>query len=410
MNRGERRTPVVTGVGLVTPVGVTREETWSRLCSGESGLSEPSRIDPEHQSQYSVYVTGEVDGFEPARHDEIDRNAMGRYTEFAVGATKQALRDANLDPDGDAWDADRTGVSVSSAFGGLEELLEEHDGERTAVSPYLATKTLANLASGHVSIAVNARGPNRAPTTACAAGTHAVDVAVTDLVRGRADVMLVGGTESVVDYYGTAMTAAPRAYTDRRGADAVRPFDAERDGLALGEGAAVLVVETEEYARRRGADPYARITGAGATADGHHPVSPPDEGRGLRRAMEMALEEADVSSDEVDFVNAHGTGTVAGDRAEARAIERVVGVETPITSLKGTIGHTYGAAGAIDAAASVLTLRDDRIPPTANFRSSESSIEVPVVAEARDETVNVALSNSAGFGGTNGALVLEKYE
>lgn len=410
MRGAESQTPVVTGVGFVTPAGLTRETAWERMRTGESCLGEPQRVDPEAVSKYSVHVTCEVEEFDAADYAEIDSQSMGRYAAFAVAATMQALEDAELDPEGETWNDERTGVSIGSAFGGLDEVLEEYDDERTKVSPYIGTKMLPNLAAGHVGILTGARGPNRAPATACAAGTHAIDTAVADLLRERADVMLVGATEAVVNYYGISVTAAPRAYTNRRSLDAVRPFDESRDGLTIGEGAAMLVVETEEHARRRGVEPYARITGVGATGDGHHAVSPPEDGNGLRRSMEMALDDADVSPDAVDYVNAHGTATVAGDRAEASAIERVFGTETPITSVKGSIGHTYGAAGAIDAAMSVLSIRDGCIPATANFETSEEEIGTPVVAQLREQEVETVVSNSAGFGGTNGSVVLERPE
>lgn len=396
------RTPVVTGVGLVTPAGTTRGGSWGRIRDGDRCLAPPGRVDRELAERYSVRVTGEIDEFD-ADHPRIDDRTMGRYTALAVDATYQALDDAGLVPE--EWDDDRVGVSVASAFGGLESIFDSYD-DRTKASPYLATRSLVNLAAGHISIVTGARGPNRAPATACAAGTHAVDVGVTDLLRDRGDVMLVGGTESVIHHYGVAMTASPRAYTTREGSDAVRPFDADRDGLALGEGAAILVLEAREHARQRGVDPYARVAGIGASADGHHPVRPPEDGAGLRRAMEMALDEAGVRS--VDFVNAHGTATEVGDRAEVRAVERVVGTDTPITSVKGSIGHTYGAAGAIDAATSVLAIRDGVVPATANVETPDPEFDVPVVSEPRETDVERVISNSAGFGGTNGAVVFEK--
>lgn len=404
----EDRTPVVTGIGLVTPAGTTREDSWKSIREGACCLGPPHRVDPDAAARYSAYVTGEVDEFDTADVPSADERSMGRYTAFAIAATMEALGDADLDPEASHWNGERTGVSVSSAFGGLEEVLDEYDADRSRVSPYLATKTLVNLAAGHVGIVTDARGPNRAPATACAAGTHAVDVAMTDVVRDRADVMLVGGTESVMNYYGIAMTAAARAHTSQRSPGAVRPFGENRDGLALGEGAAMLVVEAEEHARSRGVEPYARLTGVGATGDGHHPVSPPDDGDGLQRAMKMALGDADVSPETIDYVNAHGTATVAGDRAEARAVEHVLGTETPVTSVKGTIGHTYGAAGAIDVAIAALSIRENCVPATANLETVGADIGTPVVAERRDRDVDVVLSNSAGFGGTNGAIVLEE--
>ena len=400
------RQPVVTGVGLLTAAG-DKQSSWQTIRDGGSAVDEQTVLDEEAASRYQVHVTGEASGFDPASVDEFDGRSMGRYTAFALAAADGALTDAGLAPDDAAWTDERVGVSVASVFGGLDEIIDEVDPERSRVSPYLATESLPNLAAGHLGITTGARGPTRAQSTACAAGTHAVDAAVTDLRRGRADVMLVGGTEAVLNYYGIAMTAAPRAYTDRTGTDAVRPFDESRDGLALGEGAAVLVLETAAHARARGAETYATVTGVGATGDAHHPVSPPEDGDGLRRSMRMALSATDRAPETVNYVNTHGTGTVAGDTAEAHAVEAVLGDETPITSVKGAVGHTYGAAGASDAAATVLSIARDTVPATANVTTPDSDVRPPVVTAPRERPVEVVVSNSAGFGGTNGTLVFE---
>ena len=403
----DNESPVVTGVGLLTAGGEDRETTWQTIRDGDSSLTAPTEVHSAVTEQYDVHVVGRATGFDPGTVSEYDRRTTGRYAAFALAAAEEALSDAALDPDGADWTADRVGVSVASVFGGLDEILAEYDMDRSRVSSYLAAKSLGNLAAGHLGMAVEARGPNRTQATACAAGTHAVDAAVTDLHRGRADVMLVGGAEAVLNYYGIAMTAAPRAYTNRAGSDAVRPFDESRDGLALGEGAAVMVIETAAHARERGAEPYARITGVGATGDAHHPVSPPADGHGLQRSMRMALSEADRAPDAVDYVNTHGTGTVAGDTAEANAVEAVLGGDTPITSVKGAVGHTYGAAGAIDAAVTALSVDRDTVPATANVKTPDPEITPPVVTTPRDESVDTVVSNSAGFGGTNGSLVFE---
>ncbi|MEZ3145521.1 beta-ketoacyl synthase [Halobaculum sp. MBLA0143] len=404
---GDDESPVVTGVGLLTAGGESRSTTWETIRDGDSRLTPPTEVHPAVTEQYDVHVVGRATEFDPQTVSGYDRRTTGRYAAFALDAAEEALIDAALDPDGPDWTADRVGVSVASVFGGLDEILAEYDTDRSRVSSYLATKSLGNLAAGHVGMTVGARGPNRTQATACAAGTHALDAAVTDLRRGRADVMLVGGAEAVLNYYGIAMTAAPRAYTSRAGPDAVRPFDESRDGLALGEGAAVMIVETAAHARDRGVEPYARVTGVGATADAHHPVSPPTDGHGLQRSMQMALSEADVSPDAVDYVNTHGTGTVAGDTAEANAVETVLGEDTPITSVKGAIGHTYGAAGAIDAAVTALSVDRDTVPATANVETPDPEITPPVVTTPTDESVDTVVSNSAGFGGTNGSIVFE---
>ena len=399
--------PVVTGIGLLTAGGASRETTWQTVRDGESGLTAPTEVHPAVTEQYDVHLVGRTSGFDVEAVSGYDRRTTGRYAAFALAAAEEALSDAALDPDGSDWVADRVGVSVASVFGGLDEILAEYDPDRSRVSSYLAAKSLGNLAAGHIGMVFGVRGPNRTQATACAAGTHAVDAAVTDLQRGRADVMLVGGTEAVLNYYGIAMTAAPRAYTSRTGSDAVRPFDESRDGLALGEGAAVMVVETAAHARERGVEPYARVTGVGATADAHHPVSPPTDGHGLQRSMQMALSEAGLSPDDIDYVNTHGTGTVAGDTAEANAVETVLGEDTAITSIKGAIGHTYGAAGAIDAAVTAVSIDRDTIPATANVETVDPEVTPSVITTPCNESVDAVVSNSAGFGGTNGSLVFE---
>lgn len=408
MTYRDGRDPVITGVGLITPAGITRETAWERMRDGESCLDEPNRVDAAAMSQHSAYVTGEVEGFDPADYPAVDPRSMGRYSAFAIAATVQALDDAGLDPEGKTWDDERTGVSVASLCGGLDEILDAKESDAPKVSPYFPNRSLVNLAAGHVSIFTGAAGPNRTPASACAAGTHAIDGAVTDIMRDRADVMLVGGTESVMNYTGVALTAAPRAYSSRKSHDAARPFDETRDGMVLGEGAAMLVVEAEEHARRRGADRYARITGLGLTADGHHPVSPPKDGAGLKRSIDMALGDANVNPGAVDYVHAHGTATKAGDLAEARAIEGVLTAEIPVTSVKGGIGHTYGAGGAINVAVGALSIRDGCIPATANFDTPDPEIAVPVVPTPREHDVSCLVSNCAGFGGTNASVVLER--
>lgn len=402
------RNPVITGIGMITAAGTDRESTWDRISTGESCLDVPNQIDSEAMAQHSVYVAGEVDGFDPESYPELADRSMGRYSQFAVAATMEALDDAGVDPDGPEWNAERTGVSISSLCGGLDEVLEAHDDEQSKVSPYFPNRALTNLAAGQVSIVTGAKGPNRTPASACAAGTHAFEGAVTDIMRDRADMMLVGGTESVMNYYGVALTAAPRAYSNRKTSDAARPFDESRDGMVLGEGSAVLVVEAEEHARQRGATPIARITGFGLSGDGHHPVSPPEDGSGVQRSLQMAIDDAGVDAETIDYVHAHGTATQAGDQAEANAIESVFGVDTPITSVKGGLGHTYGAGGAINVAVGALSLRDGRIPATANFESPDPDIAPEPVAEARDRGIERLVSNCAGFGGTNASIVLER--
>jgi 3-oxoacyl-[acyl-carrier-protein] synthase II len=326
-------------------------------------------------------------------------------------ATTEAVADAGLDGNGDALPtaADRVGTSVGTALGG-QSAVEESVGERP--SPRLLVSSLSNLAAGHVAGTFDARGPQRTPATACAAGLDAVATAARDVAAGRADVMLAGGTESAISPAGMGSFDAMRALSTRNddpGA-ALRPFDADRDGFVLGEGAAMLVLETAEHAAARDVDPLAGITGAASTADAHHPTRPPEDGTGLRRCIDRALSAAERSPAAVDHVNAHGTATPVGDSAEASALRDVFEDVPPVTSLKGHLGHTLGAAGAIEAAMLARSVAEGTIPPTLNYETPDPDCDIPVVDAPRSASLDVAVSTAAGFGGVNGGLVMEARE
>ncbi|QIB75039.1 beta-ketoacyl-[acyl-carrier-protein] synthase family protein [Halogeometricum borinquense] len=404
------RDVVVTGIGLLTALGETADNTWAGLLDERSGAGPITRFDPD-KANVRANVACEI-GTDPAADtsdDRIDDRTMGRYTQFAVAAAVEALEDAGFDPVDPAWTPERAGTSIGSGLAGLSEI-EAAAGSRP--SPSFLVRALTNLAAGHVSMAVGAKGPNRAPGTACSAGTHAIAAAADDIRRGRADVVIAGGTEASISPLGVGSFDSMRALSTRAAdpAAASRPFDADRDGLVLAEGCGIVILESRDHARERDATPYAAVTGAGRSADAHHVTRPAESGDGLRRCIERALKDAGRDPAAVDHVNAHATSTPIGDAREAEALNTVF-AETdvpPTTSVKGHLGHALGAAGAIEAAIVAQTIAEGTIPPTMNYETPDSDCDLPVVAEARAMDVDVAVSTSAGFGGTNGALVFEQ--
>ncbi|MFA9414999.1 beta-ketoacyl synthase [Natrinema sp. HArc-T2] len=404
------RDVVVTGLGLVTPLGESVDRTWDGLLDGASGAGPITRFDPDEAGlRASIACEVETDPAAVAPDDRVDDRTMGRYAQFAVAATAGALADAGFDAASPDWNAERVGTSIGSGLAGLAEI-EATAGERP--SPSFLVSALTNLAAGHVSMTIGAKGPNRAPGTACSAGTHAIAVATDDIRRGRADIVVAGGTDAAISPLGVGSFDAMRALSTRTDdpAAASRPFDTDRDGLVLSEGCGIVVLEARDHARERGATPYAAITGSGRSADAHHPTRPAESGDGLRRCLEQALSDADREPTAVDHVNAHATSTPVGDAREADALATVF-AETgvpPTTSIKGHLGHPLGAAGAIEAAVVARTIAEGTIPPTANYETPDPACELPVVTEPHETTVDVAVSTSAGFGGTNGALVFER--
>jgi len=404
------RDVVVTGLGMVTPLGQTTNSTWNGLIDGASGCGPITQFDPD-EAGLRTDIAGEVGPdsgiIDPDIH--IDDRTMGRYAQFAVTAAAEALDDAGLDSSSPAWNSDRVGTSVGSGLAGLSEI-EAAVGDRP--SPSFLVTALTNLAAGHVSICIDARGPNHAPGTACSAGTHAIGAATNDIRRGQADIAVAGGTDAAISPLGVGSFEAMRALSSRTDDPeaASRPFDADRDGLVLAEGSGIVVLEAQEHALERGAVPYAAIAGAGWTGDAHHPTQPAESGDGLRRCVEQALSEADYEPTAVDHVNAHATSTSVGDAREAEALGSVFeSTSTPsVTSIKGHLGHALGAAGAIEAAVVAQTISKGIVPPTANYETPDSDCDVPVVTESRENQIDVVVSTSAGFGGSNGALVLEQ--
>ncbi|MEC4686798.1 MAG: beta-ketoacyl-ACP synthase II [Nitrospirota bacterium] len=411
---GVRRV-VVTGQGLVTPLGVGVEQTWKALCNGQSGIGRITRFDP---AGYPSQIAGEVKGFDPAQFiEKKDIKKMDTFIQYAVGASRLAADDAGLKVTKD--DADRVGVYIGAGIGGLPAIEHYHkvllEKGPARVSPFFIPMVIINLASGQVAIRLGARGPNSCAVTACATGNHCIGDALRIIQRGEADAMLAGGTESCISPLAVAGFSSARALSTRNDdpARASRPFDRDRDGFVLGEGAGVLVLEEFERARRRGARIYCEVVGYAMTSDAYHITAPPDDGEGAIRCMELAIQDAGVSKDDIGYINAHATSTFA-DKVETEAIKRVFGERAyriPVSSTKSMTGHLLGAAGGVEAAFCVLAIHDGLVPPTTNLEHPDPECDLDYVpGQARSATVKVAMSNSFGFGGVNACLLFKRVE
>ena len=411
---GVRRV-VVTGQGLVTPLGVGVEQTWKALCNGQSGIGRITRFDP---AGYPSQIAGEVKGFDPAQFiEKKDIKKMDTFIQYAVGASRMAADDAGLKVTKD--DADRVGVYIGAGIGGLPAIEHYHkvllEKGPDRVSPFFIPMVIINLASGQVAIRLGARGPNSCAVTACATGNHCIGDALRIIQRGEADAMLAGGTESCISPLAVAGFSAARALSTRNDdpAHASRPFDRDRDGFVLGEGAGVLVLEEFERARRRGARIYCEVVGYAMTSDAYHITAPPDDGEGAIRCMELAIQDAGVSKDDIGYINAHATSTFA-DKVETEAIKRVFGERAyriPVSSTKSMTGHLLGASGGVEAAFCVLAIHDGLVPPTTNLEHPDPECDLDYVpGQARSATVKVAMSNSFGFGGVNACLLFKRVE
>jgi len=406
---------VVTGMGVMTPLGVSVQELWDSLIAGKSGIGPMTLCDP---NDYPCQIAGEVTNFDPVQYIPAkEARRMARFTHFAVCAATMAVEDAALDLQ--KIDCTRVGVLLGNGNGGfptIEEnmrILIEKNGMR--VSPYFFSMILPNMAAGTVSRFLGATGYLNTVSTACAAGTQALGEAAEVIRRGAADVMIAGGTEAGISQLGLAGFSVMRALSTRNDEPqkASRPFDAQRDGFIPAEGAGILILESLEYALNRGATILAEIAGYGASSDAFHPVQPEETGVGAARAIQLALDDAGVSPQEVDYINAHGTSTPLNDVSETRAIKRVFGehaYNVPISSTKSMIGHALGGAGGIEAVASIKTIQDDLIHPTANLEFPDPLCDLDYVpGKARAKEVQVVLSNSFGFGGQNACLVIRSY-
>jgi 3-oxoacyl-[acyl-carrier-protein] synthase II len=407
------RRVVVTGIGLVTPLGIGLEKTWKALCAGESGIARITRFDP---TDYPTQIAGEVKDFDPAAFiEKKEIKKMDLFIHFAVGAAQLAAEDAGLKVTSE--NAERVGVYIGSGIGGLSSIetyhkvLQEKGPDR--VSPFFIPMTIINLASGQVAIRLGARGPNSCAVTACATGNNCIGDAFRLIQRGDADVMVAGGAEAAVTPLGVAGFGAARALSRRNDEPtrASRPFDRDRDGFVLGEGAGVLVLEELEVATRRGAKIYAEIVGYGMTADAYHITAPPDNGEGAVRCMELVIRDAGVAKEDIGYINAHGTSTFA-DKVETMAIKQVFGERAyriPVSSTKSMTGHLLGAAGGIEAAFSVLAIHRGLLPPTINLEHPDPECDLDYVpGHARETSLHVVLSNSFGFGGVNACLLFKK--
>ena len=415
MAETERRRVVVTGMGAVTPLGLDVASSWEGVVAGDSGVVPISTFDT---TGYPCRIAGEVRGFNPTDYfGAKDVRRTDRFVQFSLVAAQEALHDADLEVTEER--ADHTGVYIGTGIGGLITLTEQikvldERGVRR-VSPFLVPMMIADMASGQVSIDVGARGPNMGIVSACSSGAHAIGEAYEVIRRGDAEAMITGGTEGSIVPIGLAGFCASRALTRQNGEPerASRPFDAKRDGFVPAEGAGIVILESLEHAEARGARIHAELVGYGATADAFHITLPAKEGAGARRAMERALQKADLDVGEVDYINAHGTSTEANDRLETHAVKTLFGEHAdrlPISSTKSMIGHALGAAGGIEAVFTIKALLDDTLPPTINYEYPDPACDLNYVPnEARPARVDVAMSNSFGFGGHNASLVFRAY-
>lgn len=411
-----RNRVVITGLGAVTPIGNDVSTFWKNMISGVSGIDYVTAFDT---SEYTTRIAGEVKNFNPEDYmDRKEAKRVDRFIQFAIAATKQALAQADLDIS--KMDATRTGVYIGSGIGGLATLEENHKillekGPRR-VSPFMVPMMIANMASGLVSIEIGAKGPNSSVVSACATGTHAIGDAAEIIRRGRADVMIAGGSEATIRPLAFAGFGNMKALSTRNDEPqkASRPFDLNRDGFVMGEGAGILVLESLEHAKKRGATILAEVAGYGMSGDAYHLTAPAPEGEGAARAMKEALLDADLDPTEVDYINAHGTSTDYNDKFETLAIKSVFGdyaYKVAISSTKSMTGHLLGAAGGVEAIACVLAIREGIIPPTINYETPDPDCDLDYVPnEARKANVRVALSNSLGFGGHNATIILKAYE
>lgn len=409
----ERRV-VVTGIGLITPLGIGNKASWKGVLNGRSGVKTIERFDP---SALKTHIAGEVVGFDPELYMPAkEARKTDIFIHYAVSSTKLALEDAGLEITEEL--SERTGTVIGTGIGGMETyvntvLMMEKKGPNR-LSPFFIPNIITNMAAGYVSIIFNAKGPNCATTTACAASSHAIDYSTMSIRRGEADVMISGGTEAPLVPLTIAGFNAMRALStnNENPQGASRPFDRDRDGFIIGEGSGILILEELEFAKKRGARIYAEILGCGMSSDASHITAPSLQGP--VKSMKDAVKDAGINPEEIDYINAHGTSTQLNDANETEAIKKVLGdhaYKTPVSSTKSMTGHMLGAAGGVEAAFSILSIKDGIIPPTINLDNPDPVCDLDYVPhEAREATIKTVLSNSFGFGGTNGSLIFRKYE
>ncbi|MGH9322346.1 MAG: beta-ketoacyl-ACP synthase II [Vicinamibacteria bacterium] len=414
LNHPKRRV-VVTGVGLVSAVGIGTEETWEGLLQGRSGIGPITRFDA---SGFSVRIAGEVQGFDPLRFvEKKDIKKMDVFIQYALAASTFAMQDSGLELTRD--NAERVGVFIGSGIGGFATIEREHQVFLTSgprrISPFFIPAIIINLAAGQVSIRFGAKGPNSATATACSASAHAIGDAMKIIERGDADAMIAGGSEAAITTMAVGGFAAMRALSTRNEepSRASRPFDKERDGFVVGEGSGVVILEALESARARGARIYAELVGYGMSSDAFHMTTPSEDADGACRVISMAISDAGIRPEDIDYINAHGTSTEHNDRTESLAIKKVFrehARKLAVSSTKSMTGHLLGGAGGLEAGITVLALRDQKLPPTINYENPDPDCDLDYVPNvSRSARVEYALSNSFGFGGTNAALLFRRY-
>ncbi|MCU1254151.1 MAG: 3-oxoacyl-[acyl-carrier-protein] synthase [Candidatus Angelobacter sp.] len=408
------RRVVVTGMGLICAVGQTSTEVWRNIVAGKSGVSKITRFDT---TQYACQIAAEVKDFDPLKFiEKKEVKKMGRFIHLAMAAADEAMKMSELKVTPE--NATRVGVHIGSGVGGFDVIEREHleliKGGPRKISPFFIPAAIVNLAAGHVSIRYGAKGPNEATATACTTSAHAIGDAYKIIQRCDAEVMIAGGSEAAITPMGVGGFAAMRALSTRNDdpETASRPWDRERDGFVIGEGAGILVLEDLEFARNRGAKILSEIIGYGMSADAYHITQPAGEGEGGWRVMTTAIKDAKLTPADIDYVNAHGTSTPIGDALETMAIKRTFGADTkiPVSSTKSMTGHLLGGAGGLEAGITILALRDQILPPTINLNNPDPECDLDYVPNvARKAPLNIALSNSFGFGGTNGSLIFKRW-
>jgi 3-oxoacyl-[acyl-carrier-protein] synthase II len=412
-----RRRVVITGLGCVTALAESADGLFAALCEGKSGISNIESFDV---STYPVRFGGEIKNFDAMKYiDHRESKRMDRFSQFAVAAAIQAVNDSGLDFSKE--DVYRVGVIVGTGIGGIQEIEEQHirllnKGVRQ-LSPFTVPKLMANAGCGNIAIRYGLRGPNFCVVSACASSNHAIGEALCNIAYGRSDIMITGGAEAALSPVGLASFCAARSLSTRNDdpTKASRPFDRDRDGFVLSEGAGILILEEESHAKKRGANIYAELLGYGATDDGYHITAPPPNGEGAAKAMELAIIDAGIEKEKIDYINAHGTGTELNDISESIAIKTVFGehaYKLAISSTKSSLGHLLGATGAVELIATVKTITESIVPPTINLDNQDERCDLKmdyVPLKARQAKVNYALSNSLGFGGHNACLVVGKY-
>ncbi|MEA2571561.1 MAG: 3-oxoacyl-[acyl-carrier-protein] synthase [Acidobacteriota bacterium] len=412
----DKRRVVVTGIGIISPLGIGNEPSWQGLIEGRSGIDTITKFDA---SAFACRIAGEVRGFEPEKWiEKKEVKKSDTFIQYAIAASQMAVDDAGIDTT--SLDSDRLGVIIGSGIGGLPLIEEMHQKllERgpSRISPFFIPGLIVNLAAGQVSIRFHARGPSSAPATACATGSHAIGDAFKVIQRDEADVMFAGGSEAVVTPLAIGGFAAMRALSTRNDdpQHASRPWDLNRDGFVMGEGAGILLLEEREHAIRRGAKIYCELTGYGMSSDAYHITSPAEDGSGMMRVMQRAMKDAGLQPTDIDYINAHGTSTPVGDKTETIAIKRTFGdhaYKLAVSSTKSMTGHLLGAAGGLESAVAALVVKHGIIPPTINYETPDPECDLDYVPNtARTQKVRHVLSNSFGFGGTNATLIFSAHE